>query len=297
MTTEQVTGSIEVDSYSKRFRSFGRKVLSNKNAVIGIVILVPMLLLSAFAPWITPHDPLETNAADRFEGPTAEHPFGTDNVGRDILSRVMMGGRSTLFLGLGSISLALVLGVPVGLSAGYLGGKTDEVLMRIMDVLMSIPSLLLALVIVSMLSANIENTIAAIGVVYAPRIARVVRGSTLSMKNEAFIQAAEARGESNVYIMYNEILPNIVSPIIVEGSIRIGFAIIIGTSLSFLGLGAQPPQADWGYMIAQSRDFIYNNVWFMFFPSLFLSLTILGFNLLGDGLRDTLDPKITGDEL
>jgi peptide/nickel transport system permease protein len=297
MTTEQIDTNIELDPYGKRFKSFGRKVVSNKNALIGLVILVPMLVMSAFAPWITPHDPLETDAANRFEGPTAEHPFGTDNVGRDVLSRVMMGGRSTLLLGLGSISLALVLGVPVGLSAGYIGGKTDEVLMRFMDILMSIPSLLLALVIVSMLSANIQNTIAAIGVVYAPRIARVVRGSTLSLKNEAFIQAAEARGESNVYIMYNEILPNIVSPIVVEASIRIGFAIIIGTSLSFLGLGAQPPQADWGYMIAQSRDFVYNTVWFMLFPSFFLALTVLGFNLLGDGLRDTLDPKITGDEL
>lgn len=297
MTTQQHTSEIELDSYGERLASFGRELLSNRNAVIGLALLVPVVLVSVFAPVLTPHDPTKTNVADKFEGPSAEYPLGTDNFGRDLLSRVMMGGRTTLYLGLTSVTLALVLGVPVGLAAGYLGGRTDEVLMRAMDILMSIPSLLLALLIVSMLSSNITNAVIAIGIVYAPRIARIVRGSALSVKNEAFVAAAEARGESDVYIMFGEILPNVVSPIIVEASIRIGFAIIIGTSLSFLGLGTQPPQADWGFMIAQARTYIYNTVWFLLWPSLLLGATVLGFNLLGDGLRDVLDPRVTGEEL
>lgn len=297
MTTQQHTSEIEVDSYSERIESFSRKLLSNRNAVLGLVLLIPIISMSVFAPVITPHDPTATNAADKFEGPSGEYLIGTDNFGRDILSRVMMGGRTTLYLGLTSVMLALAIGVPVGLTAGYLGGQTDEVLMRAMDILMSIPSLLLALLIVSMLSANITNAVLAIGVVYAPRIARVVRGSTLSVKNEAFVAAAEARGESNLYIMFGEILPNVVSPIIVEASIRVGFAIIIGTSLSFLGLGTQPPQADWGFMIAQARTYIFNTVWFLLWPSLMLGATVLGFNLLGDGLRDVLDPRVTGEDL
>lgn len=297
MTTQQHTAEIELESYGERFASFGRELLSNRNAVIGLALLVPVVLMSVFAPVITPHDPTKTNVADKFEGPSAEYLLGTDNFGRDLLSRVMMGGRTTLYLGLTSVALALVLGVPVGLAAGYLGGRIDEVLMRAMDILMSIPSLLLALLIVSMLSSNITNAVIAIGIVYAPRIARIVRGSALSVKNEAFVAAAEARGESDVYIMFGEILPNVVSPIIVEASIRIGFAIIIGTSLSFLGLGTQPPQADWGFMIAQARTYIYNTVWFLLWPSLLLGATVLGFNLLGDGLRDVLDPRVTGEEL
>jgi peptide/nickel transport system permease protein len=297
MTTQQRTSELEVDSYGERLASFGRKLLSNRNAVLGLVLLVPIILMSVFAPLITPHDPTTTNSADKFEGPSGEYLLGTDNFGRDLLSRVMIGGRTTLYLGLTAVALALVLGVPVGLAAGYLGGRIDEVLMRAMDILMSIPSLLLALLIVSMLAANITNAVLAIGVVYAPRIARIVRGSTLSVKNEEFVAAAEARGESDFYIMFGEILPNIVSPIIVEASIRIGFAIIIGTSLSFLGLGTQPPQADWGFMIAQARSYIFNTVWFLLWPSLLLGATVLGFNLLGDGLRDVLDPRVTGDDL
>jgi peptide/nickel transport system permease protein len=297
MTTQQQTSEIEVDTYGERFASFGRELLSNRNAVLGLALLVPIFVVSVFAPVITPHDPTATNASDRFEGPSGEYLLGTDNFGRDLLSRVMLGGRTTLYLGLTAVGLALALGVPVGLAAGYLGGRVDEVLMRAMDILMSIPSLLLALLIVSMLSANVTNAVLAIGIVYAPRIARIVRGSTLSVKNEAFVAAAEARGESDLYIMFGEILPNVVSPIIVEASIRIGFAIIIGTSLSFLGLGTQPPQADWGFMIAQARSYIFNTVWFLLWPSLLLGATVLGFNLLGDGLRDVLDPRVTGEDL
>lgn len=296
MATQDST-QIELDAFSEKFASFSRALASNRNALIGLTLLVPIILMSVFAPLIVPHDPNATDVANKFADPSVEHPLGTDNYGRDLLSRVMMGGRITLFLGVSAVSLALLLGVPIGLAAGYLGGRTDEVLMRLMDILLSFPTLLLALLIVSMLSSSVTNAILAIGLVYAPRLARVVRGSTLSVKNEEFVEAAEARGESNVYIMFGEVLPNIVSPIVVEASIRIGFAIIIGTSLSFLGLGTQPPKADWGFMIAQARNFIHNTPWFLIWPSITLGLTVLGFNLLGDGLRDVLDPKVTGDDL
>lgn len=296
MTTQDQT-EIELADRRERVVAFAKALASNRSALIGLALLVPVVAMSVFAPVIVPHDPTETHVSDRFEGPSQEYLLGTDNYGRDLLSRIMMGGRTTLFLGTASIGIALLVGVPTGLLAGYFGGTTDEALMRFMDILLSFPALLLALLIVSMLSSSVTNAVLAIGVVYAPRIARVVRGSTLSVKNEEFVKAAEARGESDLYVMFGEILPNIVSPIVVEASIRVGFAIIIGTSLSFLGLGAQPPQADWGYMVAQARNFIYNTPWFLLWPSLTLTATVLGFNLLGDGLRDIFDPKIQGEKL
>lgn len=295
MATEGV--SFELRTNRERAAQALRLIRENRSALLGVGILFPMFFLSAFAPVIAPYDPTATHVIDKFAGPGGEYLLGTDALGRDLLSRVLYGGRTTLILGLGAVGLALSLGVPIGLVAGYIGGRIDELLMRFMDVLLSFPTLLLALLIVSILSSNVVNAILAIGIVYAPRIARIVRGSTLSIKNEEFVQAAEARGESHVYIMFGEILPNILSPLVVEGSIRIGFAIIVGSSLSFLGLGAQPPQPDWGYMIAQSRQYIWQTPWFLLWPSLFLGLTVLGFNLLGDGLREILDPRITGEEV
>lgn len=265
--------------------------------MIGLVLLVPLIVASLVGPYFTPHDPTETHLMDKFEGPSAEYPMGTDHLGRDLLSRVMIGGRTSLFLGVSATMLGLLLGIPIGLGAGYAGGRIDEAIMRLMDALMSFPSLLLALLILTTLSSSIWNAILAIGIVYAPRLARVVRGSTLSVKEEEFVQAAKARGESHTYIMFGEILPNIWSPIIVEGSIRIGFAILVGTSLSFLGLGAQPPYPDWGYMIAQARNHLWSTPWFLIWPSLALGATVIGFNLFGDGLRDVIDPQVGGEQL
>ncbi|ELZ24631.1 peptide ABC transporter permease [Haloterrigena salina JCM 13891] len=184
------------------------------------------------------------------------------------------------------------MGVPIGVFSGYIGGRVDELIMRLMDTLMSIPSLLLALLIVAMMGPGLFNAVIAIATVYTPRIARVVRSSTLSVKQEEFIRAAEARGESRLYICFREILPNISSPVIVEGSIRVGFAILTGASLSFLGLGTQPPTPDWGYMISTAYDHLWSTIWYWLWPSVWLGATILGFNLLGDGLRDVLDPRV-----
>jgi peptide/nickel transport system permease protein len=256
--------------------------------MIGVAILVPIIVVTIIGPVVVPHDPTETNTVNKYASPSAEHPLGTDNLGRDIFSRVLLGGRVSLTIGLLSAGLALSLGVPIGLASGYLGGRADEAIMRLMDVLLSFPTLLLALMVITVLSGSLVNAILAVGIVYAPRIARVVRGSTLSVKNEEYVLAAQARGESSIYIMFNEVLPNIMGPIIVEGSIRVGYAILIATSLSFLGLGAQPPTPDWGYMIASAFNYIYNTPWFLLGPSVALGLTVIGFNLLGDGLRDVM---------
>lgn len=272
-------------------------LFNNKKALLGLIILTPIVVGSLFGPLVVPHNPTDQHVADKFAGPSAEYPLGTDQYGRDLLSRILTGGRTTLFLGLTATALSLLLGVPIGLVAGTFGGKTDEVLMRLMDVLMSFPSLLLALLILSVLSSSITNAILAIGVVYAPRIARIVRGSTLSVREEEYIDAARALHESKIYIMFREILPNILGPIIVEGSIRIGFAILVGASLSFLGLGTQPPHPDWGYMVHEGRNYIWETPWFLLWPSVFLSGTIVGFNLLGDGLRDILDPQTGGEQI
>ncbi len=275
----------------ERIKRFLGQIKQNQSASIGLFILVVILLTSLFAPVIAPHEPTETNPTERFAGPSAEHPFGTDDLGRDTLTRTLYGGQTSLFMGFASIALALLFGVPMGIFAGYSGGKSDETIMRGLDVLMSFPTLILALLVLTALGSSAVNAIIAIGVVYTPRIARVVRANTLSVKNEEYIEAAISRGESTRYILSKEILPNVGGPIIVEASIRIGYAITIAATLSFLGLGAQPPTADWGLMISEARDNIYSSPWVLLFPSLFLGATVLALNLLGDGLGDILDPQ------
>ena len=270
-------------------------LLGNRRILLGLSILLPIVAVAILGDTIAPYDPTQTHVADRYAGPGGKFLLGTDHLGRDLLSRVILGGRTSLLLGFGATALALVLGVPIGLTAGYAKGRVDEVLMRIMDIIMSVPTLLLGLLILVVLPSNILNVVMAIGVVYAPRIARVTRSATLSVSEEEYVMAAKARGESSPYILFREILPNVTSPIVVEGSVRVGYAIMIGTSLSFLGLGAGPPNPDWGFMISTARDHIYQTPWFLIWPSLALLLTVMSTNLIGDGLRDILDPRETGD--
>lgn len=292
----------ETTSYSKsestsHIRSFTRRIARvrhSRTAMVGLLILVPIITLSLFAPYVAPHSVTEQNIANKFADPSVEHPMGTDHLGRDTLSRVLVGGQTSLFLGVSATGLGLLLGVPPALVAAYAGGRVDEIIMRGVDIMISIPGLLFALLVLTMLSSNIWNAIMAIAIVFAPRIARVVRGSALSVKNEEFVQAAQVRGESDMYIIFGEILPNVMAPIIIEASIRVGFAILFGTALSFLGLGTQPPNPDWGYMVAQSRENIWNSPWPLIWPSIALVLTVVGFNTLGDGLRDLLDPQTGG---
>jgi len=270
------------------------RVRTSRTALMGFMIVVPIVTMSILAPYVAPHDVTDQNVANKFADPSLEHPMGTDHLGRDIFSRVLVGGRTSLFLGVSATGLGLLLGLPPALIAAYAGGRVDEVIMRGVDIMISIPGLLFALLVLTMLSSNIWNAIMAIAIVFAPRIARVVRGSALSVKNEDFIQAAKVRGESDAYIVFGEMLPNVMAPIIIEASIRVGFAILFGTSLSFLGLGTQPPNPDWGYMVAQSREHIWSSPWPLIWPSIALVLTVIGFNTLGDGLRDLLDPQTGG---
>lgn len=281
----------------RRSTSVLEQITKNTNATIGILIIFLAIFGAWVGPGLTPHDPTESNPGERFAGPAiidsdnSQYLLGTDNYGRDLLTRTLAGGKISLMMGFSSIFLALLLGVPMGLFTGYKGGTVDEILMRFMDALISFPSLLLALLVLALLSSSMWNAAIAVAIAYFPRIARVVRSSTMSVKNEEYVLAAEARNESDFSIMFTEILPNILSPIIVEGTVRIGFALLVASTLSFLGLGAQPPTPDWGYMVSQGRMYTHETIWFLLWPGLVLGVTVMGFNLLGDGLRDILDPE------
>jgi len=297
--TDTTSESIDFDlpTRTERLRNLVEEILANGKLKLSLTILIPIIVVCGLGQYIAPYDPTATHVIDRFADPGGKYLLGTDHLGRDLLSRVIIGGQVSLLLGFSATGLALALGVPVGLTAGYLRGQVDEGLMRFMDLLMSIPTLLLGLLILSMLPPRLINIVAAIGIVYTPRIARVVRSATLSVRSQEFVLAARARGESKWYVMFKEILPNILPPIVVEGSIRVGFAILIGTSLSFLGVGAQPPNPDWGYMISVARQHMFQSPWFLIWPSLALALTIFSMNMLGDGLRDVLDTTIDTEEL
>jgi peptide/nickel transport system permease protein len=255
---------------------------------VGGVILALVLVLGFVAPWITPYQTTEQHMLDRLKPPGARFVLGTDQYGRDLLSRTLVGARPALVLGLGAVALGLALGVPIGLLAGYLGGRLDDFVMRVVDAMLAFPSLLLALLIITALGASLSHALLAIGVANAPGVARIVRSATLSLREAEFVLAARARGERHVYVMFGEIFPNVLAPIIVEATLRIGFAILAGASLSFLGLGVQPPTADWGLMIREARQYVFLSPWPLLAPGAALAVTIVAFNLFGDGLRDRL---------
>lgn len=265
-----------------------KRIFSDARLTISIFLLIIFTFGTLFAPFLIHYEPTEFHLLHKYEGPSSKFWFGTDKYGRDTYSRILLGGRYTLALGLLSTILGLIVGVPLGMSSGYWGGNVDEIIMRINDSLMAIPSLLLALLVVSMLGSSLVNASLAIAFVFAPRIARVVRSSTIDIKNEMFVQAARARGESDFYIIFREILPNAWPTIIVEATYRAGFAIFTGASLSFLGLGVQPPHPEWGLMIRQARTQIFLSPWALVFPSIMIVLVILAFNFLGDGINNLI---------
>jgi peptide/nickel transport system permease protein len=260
--------------------------------VAGAVIVLLVVAVAAGADWLAPYPYDEMHYGSIQTPPGREFMLGTDQYGRDVLSRILVGSRISLCYGLGSTALGLLLGVPLGLWAGYKGGRTDETLMRGLDVFMSIPPLLLGLLVLAMTEPALWKTVAAIGVVSAPSAARIVRSVTLSLKNEEFVQAALARGEDDRYVVFNELLTNVWPAIIVEAGLRVTFGILLGAALSFLGLGAQPPSSDWGLMISEARPFLTVAPWAALYPGLAMFVTVMGFNLLGDGLRDVLDPRL-----
>jgi len=276
----------------ERIARFAVRVRANTKAEIGLAIVLALVLVAIFAPVIAPYSISKTDISHRSEAPSVAHPFGTDSLGRDIFSRVVMGSRISLYVGFGSILAALAIGTVIGVIAGYLGGLTDELLMRMMDAAMAFPPVLLALTLMVVLGPDLSNVILALAFVYTPYIARVARSAALTERNESYVEAAVARGESNRRIIFSEVLPNCSAPLLVQGSLNISFAILAEASLSFLGLGAQPPTPSWGLMINVGSGFMDTAPWILIFPGLAIGITVIGFNMLGDGLRDVLDPKV-----
>ncbi|MCO8246754.1 MULTISPECIES: ABC transporter permease [unclassified Haladaptatus] len=291
-TSNSTTSSARME----RFERFARQFRNNTKAMIGLVIVVALIVVAIFAPVIAPYSIQKTSISDRTQPPSVDHPFGTDDLGRDIFSRVVMGSRISLKVGFGAITGALLIGTIIGLVSGFYGGIIDELLMRFMDAAMSFPPILLALTLLVVLGPELDNVIIALAFVYTPYIARVARSATLSERNEAYVEAAIARGESNPYIIFSEVLPNCSAPLLVQGSLNIAFAMLAEASLSFLGLGAQPPTPSWGLMINNGSGFMQTAPWIIIFPGIAIAVTVIGFNLLGDGLRDVLDPKVDSIE-
>ena len=284
------------DAQINRITGFARKFRHNTKAMIGLIIVLSLILVAAFAPLIAPYGMNETSIEDRTQAPSVEHPFGTDDLGRDIFSRVVLGSRISLYVGFGAISGALAVGAVIGVVAGYTGGLTDEVLMRVMDAAMAFPPVLLALTLLVVLGPELLNVIIALAFVYTPYIARVSRSAALAERNEAYVESAVARGETDTRIVFSEVFPNCMAPILVQGSLNVSFAILAEASLSFLGLGAQPPRPSWGLMINTGRGFMETAPWMLLFPALAIGIAVVGFNMLGDGLRDVLDPKVEAIE-
>ena len=268
-------------------------LLRHPQGAIGALLTTLLLLLALVGPWLAPYDPETFHFGARFAPPSAEFLLGTDWFGRDLLSRVLNGARSTILLALLATGIGTVVGALVGVLSGYLGGRTDELVMRAVDAVMAIPSLLLALLIISALGTSALNAMLAIGIAFAPGMARVARSVTLTTREQDYVAAAVARGESSAWIVFAEILPNVIAPVVIEATIRVAFAIMLLATLSFLGLGAQPPSPEWGLMIADAREHLFRSPWPVIAPGGAIALVAIAFNLFGDGLRDVLNPGST----
>jgi peptide/nickel transport system permease protein len=277
---------------SLEFTETRRLRLPAPRVIVAALVLAAIAIGAAAAGWLAPYPFDEMHIADRLHPPSLAYLAGTDEYGRDVLSRTLYGGRLSLFLGAAATAIGLAAGVPLGLLAGYCRGVVDEALMRALDVVMSFPALLLVLLIISLTPPGPAKTSVAVGILFVPPIARVTRSVTLDLMTHEFIVAARARGERLLYILWRELLPNAWPAIVVEGSLRFAFAILLGAVLSFLGFGLQPPAADWGLMINNSRDFIETASWLALAPGLAMSITVIAVSILGDGLREYFDPRL-----
>jgi len=282
------------DSLKKRsqWRDVWKRLRRNKLAMIGMVLVIVIVLSAAFAEVIAPYPYDGIDVTARLQFPNGQHLLGTDNFGRDLLSRIIYGGRISLLVACAAVALALVVGGVLGATAGFFGGTYETVVMAIMDILMAIPGFLLAVAISTALGGGTFNTSLAIAVGCIPSYARLVRSQVLTIKDREFVEAAEAMGASRLRIIFHDIVPNALSPIIVESTLRIGACILQISSLSFIGLGVQPPTPEWGSIMANGRDFIRDFYPLVTFPGIAIMLTLFGFNMFGDGLRDALDPRL-----
>jgi len=271
---------------------FVKRLIKNKLAVAGAVLVMLMALMAGLSPWLITHDPYKMDFKQRLEAPSQDHLLGTDEYGRDVYSRIVQGSTVAMRVGFFSVLISLVIGILLGLFSGYYGGWTDSIIMRIMDAIVTFPTLLLAIGIMAVLGPGLINLMLAIGVVYTPRFSRVVRSSVLSIREKEYIEAARITGCGNFSILFKHILPNCWSPVIILSTINFGYAILWEAALSYLGLGAPPPTPSWGSVLSEGKDFMAIAPWLTTFPGIAIAFVVLGLNLFGDGLRDVLDPRL-----
>jgi peptide/nickel transport system permease protein len=274
------------------WRDAARRLLRDRAAVAGLVIIAILIVVAVIGPLLAPYDPIDQSFRIKLQPPSAEHLLGTDEFGRDIFSRILVGTRVALAVGTVPVLIALIVGVGLGLVAGFYGKTLDQVVMRVIDVMLAFPWLLLAIGIMAILGPGIRNVMIAVAIVYIPAFARIVRGSVLSIKEKEYVEAARAMGQPDRQILFRHVLANAWAPIIVLATLSIGQAIIYAAGLSFIGLGTQPPDPDWGNMLSSGREYLRDAPWLGFFPGLAILITVLACNLFGDGLRDALDPRL-----
>lgn len=291
-TVSQPSAGARLPRASRPGRRALRRFLRHPGGMLGAMMLLFLVFVAVLAPLIAPYDPLKVDPINALLPPSAEHWMGTDTLGRDQLSRIIYGARISLRLGLVSVGIAMTLGIPLGIVAGYIGGRVDAAIMRIIDILLAFPSLVLALIAVFALGPGLTNAMIAVGISSIPAYARITRAEVLSAKENLYVHSAQALGAPAGVVMFRHILPNIIAPNIVMGALGTGSAILAGAALSFLGLGAQAPAPEWGLMLSQGRGFMSLAWWLTVFPGLGIMATVMSMNLMGDGLRDVLDPRL-----
>jgi len=297
-TTQAVSSSAARSAPPGPWREFWTAFSANRGAVIGLATIALLLFVALFAPWIAPHAPNETNSAVFLlppawqQGGSASYLLGTDAIGRDILSRLMYGARLSLSIGVAVVALSVVIGVVLGLVAGFFRGVLEIAIMRLMDIVLTMPSLLMAIVIVAILGPGLINAMVAVAIVVLPHYVRITRAAVIAEISRDYVTAARVSGAGTLRLMFREVLPNCAAPLIVQASLGISTAILDAAALGFIGLGAQPPSPEWGTMLADAREFVLRAWWVVTFPGLAILAAVLAFNLLGDGLRDALDPKL-----
>lgn len=290
-TDASLEATVLLEKPESQIKEMWYALRENTAAVVGLFIILFLMFVAILGPLIMPYDPNFSDMSKSFLQPNAQHWFGTDQLGRDIFCRIIAGTRISLTVGLSAVAIALAIGVMLGSVAGYFGGKLDTIIMRIMDMMLSIPSILLAIAFMAALGKGIDKAVIAIGLVSIPEYARIVRGSILSVKENDYVQAARVIGCKHSRIIFKHILPNVLSSIVVRATLGISTAVLDTAALGFLGLGVQPPAAEWGDMLGRARGFIFTAPYTLIFPGIAITITVLAFNLLGDGLRDALDPK------
>ncbi len=291
MSSEAILTSAVAQDRARRQRLIWR-TLRNPLSVAGLVIIGLLIVVALLAPLLAPFDPLRTDVPDRLAAPTREHLFGTDQLGRDILSRIIHGARVSLRIAILTAVIATVIGAPLGIASGYYRGRVEDVLMRLTDMFMAFPRLILAMAIAAALKPTLENVVIAISLAAWPAYARLARSVALGLREENFVEAARALGASNLRILGRHILPGVASPVVIQVSLDMGGIILTAAGLGFIGVGAQPPTPEWGLMISEGRSYITSEWWLSTFPGIAIALVVLGFNLLGDGIRDVLDPRL-----